>query len=1504
MKKKLIFAISAAALAVVACVTAVLLVVLKKETYSVTLNANGGAFSDGKTTITLEIEEGENISEAETPVREGYNFLYWTLNETEYDETKPIESDLILYAAYEDVRSLHTVTFESEKYEEDDGEFVNGVVFVSDVKSGDKFKAGAVVTFQAKPNAFYAGTPIVQANGRTLTADDDGNYSVTITSDTKITASGVHRESPALSGTGTMDNPFQISRPVDLLYMAEKVNEGDTTYSLGYYCLVNDIDVMGCELDIIGDNSPIGGNANNPAYFGGCFNGQGYTISNFTISSDDKNYVGLFGQVAVYPGVESSGLIYDLHLKNCEITATVSEFSSDAQLTLACGALIGYSLGANVYLCSVEGGYIDVYADSMYFSYAGGLIGYQQSLYSSGDYISSVVYSHADVEVNANAGMVLYAGGISGYLATNYALDPAFILNSYSTGSVSGATRTGGIAGGIAQYCSVSNCYSTADVSAYSGYTTSDNPLFVEYCTASAGSLVGFADNDSALSHSFATGRVSAYAELGANYAVTGEVIGNGYEANYTNADSRKYVAFNCYYAAGGESGNIKLTEPNYLKTNLGWKDIDWIFTYEDGQKYPTTNFEPSETQSVIELTIQYVNGEVEGETQTTISLTDDYFTFADLYYEGIIAQYLNADSGKRSYGYFFDVELKNRVPYGYIVGRDVTLYAPFVDYSEVSGTYYLMHETAKNAVKIELSDDGSYEYQDGGFFSKGNYVYNGENVVFEDARFAKLYERDFTRNGIAITDLYGNAMSTLDTFSYYLFKATENTDGNYEITDGIFFVEDSPLLMLKNYGFAGEYYSNDSSYEFYVNNTGKKGSTAFTYVYNAQTGELKISYGTATETGNYNVQTGALTLNSTPLSSYDIFKGTWETAVAFGKSYTFDGLGDSGTWTSGNASGSYSVDGATINLGDGVTAELIESVLVFNNGQKYYPSSSLVGEWRDLVNDATITLEGIINTADGESYGKATLSYFEADGTSTDYLLKYAVESGAITLYYNNDMFGTLSYDGRTKLMTALLYSSDTGAYVAFTYRYLDKYLGEWITNAPAFDLFDFNGLGEYGVNGGTQLSENGVLSITDGDGVATKVEYILDGAGEYEGSFVYKNQTYSFKYDENGNKVTVFDGSNSIVFEQKDVLYGYDFVDVSGKISYKFDGKGNLDEGGKATIGGVEYSYKIDAATNVATLKTAQGEVYGTIALSLGVANNNYTLVLNDGASTEIDLYIDTLFTGEWAVSGAFGLLEIGPMNLNGVMEGSYLGEELTFSYESKEYVTYVDPDAKVARYVFAIKGNDGNYVLAICEGAILTMDNYVIASKKDVMYGEWKSEPTPDPDRPIISYYSVYKFDGVSGNAFSYGTIEFRTYMIDSDGKHKGSQPTTYNYRMENSEFIIWSESVGNFVLDFSAATPEYTNGDDGFSLIQVDNFYKLTAKDSNDVTYVFDGMNVGTNAGTVTASNGKTYKYTFGSQASQTVYSFTFTEVGTNKRYTATLDTSVNGAYTITLQEQTA
>lgn len=82
---------------------------IKKNSYTVTFDSNGGSKVDSKTVV-----EGEKVTKPNDPIRSGYTFEGWTLNGNTYDFNVEVKSNITLVAKWKEIiKNNYTVTFNS-----------------------------------------------------------------------------------------------------------------------------------------------------------------------------------------------------------------------------------------------------------------------------------------------------------------------------------------------------------------------------------------------------------------------------------------------------------------------------------------------------------------------------------------------------------------------------------------------------------------------------------------------------------------------------------------------------------------------------------------------------------------------------------------------------------------------------------------------------------------------------------------------------------------------------------------------------------------------------------------------------------------------------------------------------------------------------------------------------------------------------------------------------------------------------------------------------------------------------------------------------------------------------------------------------------------------------------------------------------------------------------------------------------------------------------------------
>lgn len=1435
------------------------------------------------------------------------------------------ENSSTLPSASEDSSSVSTPEESTESTPEEKPEgtlkanFVEGegYSFETTLNEGDLIPVGDTIDFTVKMSAFYTGYPVVYINGKAIAPDDDGTYHVEMQEDIDITVAGVQKDVSAMMGTGTFEDAFVVSRPIDLLYIAEQVNKGVYEYVTGAYVLANDIDCGGEELQIIGDMST------ENSFFSGCFTCytnpdtgemQSYTISNFTINSENANYVGLFGTVYADLSVTSSGLFYGINVDNFTINAHISEQVMSANRSLSVGGLIGYGVGANVYLCSATNGEINLYGDTNYFSFAGGLIGYQQAFYMPEydmNFPSEVVYSTTDVNIRVLKGMALYAGGITGYVATNVPSGAtAYIHNSYSHGDVSGALRAGGIAGGLGQYSSVGNCYATGNIHAKATQALDDILLTdAEYCYANAGGIVGFAENDTIANDCFFAGKVSASA-VSAGCDQANDIIGGGYAQGHMSASAQGYLINNCLTSAELKSS---ISENNtLLKNTFGWETFDWVFT---AVTYPTINYTSATENLKATVTFHYVaNGtaiSVKEVQESTITYFDTanqsinvYAPMGNYFLTESFKRTIIADNGYLSYGYFFDEACTEKVPYSYVPQRNIDLYIGFADATPILGEYQLCYNNSTAPISLTFDSDGLVHYTDGNTSQTSYYFFDGESVLIEGARLARYY------NGEIIIDENDTSSVAdpnfdLNRYSYYDFVGTL-TGETLSLYDGVYFTATAPLSAEKNL-YRGSFHMDGAIYHFYGTTATKtQGADFTTYTYVKNGANLILTDENGVET----------TIEIASLKSFDVFKGTWTKSATVNKTYTFDGMGGwSYEYISYNRNGYtyeerilaqeqgvYTLNGDTIDLGNGTTATFDEEgkLVITESGkaQIFYAQYSYVGVWKSA--NMTVELLGI----NKDGVGNAVLSY--NDGMLYNLVYEVSETDGYVCLYWPHDvytkdaLFGYFTYDTLSNTLLATFSDSnntETG-YTQGNLFVIDDYVGEWICDDEAFANveFSFNGDGLYGFLYGYAGME-GSLTLHDlTTNKRTVLSYSLDST--LKGHFAYNGILYVMEYDEDAKAVRLTANGTVSNLQRKDALADMQFVDTNG-VTYRFDGRSALATGGILTIDGkTTYTYTM---TNDGWNIVHDDAIIGTLILSESKAY--YELTLN-GEVTK--LYVSNTFIGEWAIGGEYGMMKIGPTDLFGNIQANFKGYDVEITTLEPNLLTfkYWEDKMPLTYYIFVVADDVLGYdVLVLSQYPNLYSGGYSICTKAHDLYGEWVSG----------NGEFTLRFDGITSGAYSNGTAE----LYRNTPSH-----TDYYYRTESYGITLWSQTaLGGktqyykiIMLDVAQLTDKDKTAvnvfmkKDGhgnilaaFKRVEADGLLFVTAKDADGNTYFFDGENVGGNPGHLSVNGEVQYTYKVKAYNEDETATLELTSIADGTVYSATLDYSTNGAYVLTIGE---
>ena len=199
-------------------------------------------------------------------------------------------------------------------------------------------------------------------------------------------------------GNGSESNPYQLSTADDLSKLSNDVRKGNS-FENQYFILTNNINLAS-----ISSWLPIGLVSSVP--FMGCFDGNGYAISNINLSANNA-YNGLFGFI-------SDAKIYNLQVKNVFANYTAVQDS-------IVGAVIGYML-SNCLVKGVIADGVDIkIIDNGYSVIQGAFVG---GLGGSGSYFEMCAVEN----LVAHSTVGGFIGANSNYSNYNY-FDHCYILN-------------------------------------------------------------------------------------------------------------------------------------------------------------------------------------------------------------------------------------------------------------------------------------------------------------------------------------------------------------------------------------------------------------------------------------------------------------------------------------------------------------------------------------------------------------------------------------------------------------------------------------------------------------------------------------------------------------------------------------------------------------------------------------------------------------------------------------------------------------------------------------------------------------------------------------------------------------------------------------------------------------------------------------------------------------------------------------------------------------------
>ncbi len=1207
-----------------------------------------------------------------------------------------------------------------------------------------------------------------------LEPDANGFYTITdIIDDSTVNVGGLEQADSFLErkeGTGTAEDPFIIREPIDLFTVAGLVNsDWYTEYSMSHFKMEADIDMKGEKLFVIGDMSNVN------AVFCGGFDGNGHKISNFYItdeaieqSSFQKAYlpfVGLFGYVGATQ--TSPVVIKDLTLENYEVTIH-PELSSSSEASYA-GSLVAYGIGVQIEGCKAVNGKVLSYNDNKKMSYIGGLVGVLQSAYSdtTADVITYDAYVNgcsADVQVTGR-GAIRCAGGIVGILSTADTQAIAYVSNSVTTGTVSKAMFAGGIAGNLGRFSSVANCYSSCAVSAENGVIGAGmDPLFR---SAFAGGIVGYAENDGAITGCYSA-NTSVKATSQSNLSSTGAICGKAAEAFSDASDSAECVLYKNLDKTAGGNASVFLSQ-------LGWNPDEWNLTGE------VPVYTGAKVAHAVKISVRCgstVIGEPYYEKQ--ISIPQPIYAW----YNDGMSEYVE-DGDMRSWGYYFDNELTQKVPYGYLPVSDCTLYVGMADYSQVAGTYHIGASTYGMNATIQLDGQGGYFFRDGGMSFKGSYSYDGEKVTLYNSCLGALEFASEEINGSYITMVMQEAQN-----GYSLNGKVYVTDAN-----GNYTLQTLTLTAIKEQqGFTyGEYVNERGALLLRPNGTGTYtvGNTSeqFTFTY-TQDG-IKLSNNMPVT-----VVGGKVTaFNGQTASLKDGFAGVWKTNAGSAMEYSFDGLG---VVKFGEVAGTYEEvsEGRAVITLNGVESEAIigSDSALYIDGIAYYLSDGFTGSWygRSSVEDEKIELK--LGGVGKNGYGEAEITF--SAGVTHSVNGQYSVtDDGVMVVYVGDMLYGEL----RINMSTGVAYGpffnysqyslKHTIVYATAEFKIYDLFKGVWECDAEGISSINFTGK--------TAGNQAATALVTDNSGNQTPVDYTLTSATS--GTITIGDKTYVMTFDEKANRVSLaVDQAAAGSLAQRDAWYGVTLYE--GEISYRFNGKGNL----KGTV----------TLSSGSTLDYIIGEN------GLPVINGAPLVITQNGFEWgSKTLVFNTGFAKTWLMPVTNQEITIGEVTAELNAQVTIGGNTYTYDYNpERNTLTYTSVDGR---------GTATQTVLSLSGGKELSYT--VMDGKSDTLIcieagalDSWQGTYTAADG-------STWTFDGHGLGYYGRGTA------IHTDAKGK---KTTYDYLQNKLDqvYIFTAPNSGMVFTEVALGGYKKQGENKGYDTVVADIMYLVEARLNGEyVTY---------------------------------------------------------------------
>lgn len=1225
--------------------------------YYVTFESNNGSNSS-----MVRVESGKTVSKpSQDPIKEGYTFLYWAIDDVEYHFEQAVTSNFTLVAKYAS-NQVDPPKTSRVIWNEDEA-----VKYVFDGNVPRTVEVGTTIQFKLMISPFYEGDLKVTVNNKEITKNEKDEY-VFIVEDVSlinVSVGGLTKQDDKIKGMGTETNPYRISNAAQFKAFVDGVNSTtDSTYNKAYITLETDLDFNGYELDVIGNNL----NANE---FSGYFDGKNHTISNFTIKAS-KGLFGLFGYLVV-------GELKNLNIESDLVCVTSSEYYN------LIGAFVAYNIGSDIYNCHFNGSLqVENNLAKSAEVYVGGIVGYMQSYTNTNT--AGLGYSSSIATISSvGTTEVTSQGGLVGLLFGSDVSVPAYIYNSSFDGNVEGLSLvSGGIVGTLSEGTSVAQCYSTGKVEA----TSATRPT-------SAGAIVGLAENETVVSYSFSTSTIFSSNPNEAEYNI-GIVVGGSYKDGTSGIDDRKVLEIENYYSPNGaiqkDGKTYQLTQYDDVIALLKWNSDDWNANltpnYVNGEQSEfTVNFDFGRN-----VTKEGLDGTLLTQKTDNVKLTG----YLPIYwvYDGSGMNTFVADDGTISYGYYLDEQRTIRVPSSFILTQATTIYVGFADYSNVIGEYYVsLHHME---IRLRFDDNGKMEMYYDGMISNYMYVFDGNRILIKEGYFAYIEYPSLSE------------VEDLD-IDYY----AEVKDDQLIIYNNKYFPKEDGLEIVGNKRSLamGVWYSKDNKeYTFFSDGTGNIDQIAY-FKYECNDHYVVITLGK--EIIYATISNDLTTMEASngevlSITRYDEFLGVWESEYVYPDEIRFDGRGNV---VYQNTTYSYVVDASgRLTFGDYVAYFNDSGLLVLEQNGKnklFGRTGSYMGTWTDTILDYWVILEGI--NKDGYGYGYDsygfTFTYVEKDATEE--------ERGLITMYVGTKMYGygsmVIGKDGSHMLYLAV-YTPTSGMIVDdYNACYIDPFLGTW-NGADGLTL-SFNGLGAYDIYEYIHTLQQywdvrGFVTIEE-NGITSEVRYQFD-RDLGTGSFVYKGITYHISID-NGKLVI-----NDQVYQKPDGLETYQYQVDDMVIT--FNGKSNVNLGSVIIRqNGIDQMYRYQYIDNVVSIYEENELVY---TLTIG---DQYEFVdMKNNKTDELGIY-HRLIGNTYVISATSQFEFCNPFDIKGMTKAIFRTKEGAYEVD----VRYIDQNyialymnGSFIYYAFYLDEN----CAALCDQNFKPIS---VIAKADELRGSWQSE-----------------------------------------------------------------------------------------------------------------------------------------------------------------------------------